>query len=92
MHRFDLLREFVAFLRANRNWWLLPIGFVLVLMGAVMAIAGGSELAPFIYTIFCSVANPPERATLVAAPDDFAHRRGADTEIRSSRIRRNRRP
>jgi hypothetical protein len=40
------------FLATNKKWWLLPIVVVLVVMGAMLAFAGGSALAPFIYTIF----------------------------------------
>jgi len=47
-----LLGEFWAFLRENKKWWLLPIIAVLVALGGLLAVAGGSALAPFIYTIF----------------------------------------
>jgi uncharacterized membrane protein YjdF len=39
-------------LRTRKKWWLMPIIPVLFLVGALMVLAQGSVLAPFIYTIF----------------------------------------
>ena len=47
-----LLKEFWAFLRVRKKWWLLPIIVVMVLVGGLLVFAQGSALAPFIYTIF----------------------------------------
>ena len=41
-----------GFLRARKKWWLLPIVFVMVVVGALLIFAQGSALAPFIYTLF----------------------------------------
>ena len=46
-----LLRELWGFLRANKKWWLLPIFLVLLLLSALVLLAG-TGLAPFIYTLF----------------------------------------
>ena len=46
-----LIREFSLFLKENKKYWLLPIIFVL-LMGGLLIILGGSQAAPFIYTLF----------------------------------------
>lgn len=43
--------DFVDFLRHHRKWWLLPILVVLLLAG-VVAILGGTAIAPFIYALF----------------------------------------
>ncbi|MCI0432888.1 MAG: DUF5989 family protein [Gemmatimonadetes bacterium] len=48
----SLIRELWAFMRVRKKWWLLPIILVLVLVGALLVLAQGSALAPFIYTIF----------------------------------------
>ena len=48
----NLAREFWAYLRERKKWWLLPIIVVLVLIGALLVFAETSVLAPFIYTIF----------------------------------------
>ena len=52
MNRLSLLAEFWYFLRQNKKWWLLPIVLTLLGLGVMIAFAGGSALAPFIYTIF----------------------------------------
>ena len=48
----DLLRELWAFMRVRKKWWLLPLILVLLAVGALLAFAQGSALAPFIYTVF----------------------------------------
>jgi hypothetical protein len=52
MPRSSFLGELWAYMRARKKWWLLPIVATLVLVGALIAFAQGSALAPFIYTIF----------------------------------------
>jgi hypothetical protein len=47
-----LVSELWAFMRERKKWWLLPVIFVMVVMGALLVFAQGSALAPFIYTIF----------------------------------------
>lgn len=46
-----LAGDFFDFLRHHRKWWLLPILIVLLLVG-VLAVLGGTAVAPFIYTLF----------------------------------------
>ena len=48
----DLLRELWAFMKVRKKWWLLPLILVLLGVGALLAFAQGSALAPFIYTVF----------------------------------------
>lgn len=48
----SFLKEFWAFLRVRKKFWLLPMLFVLVLFGGLIVLAQGSAVAPFIYTIF----------------------------------------
>jgi hypothetical protein len=52
MAKGGLARELWAFMRVRKKWWLLPILAVLLLVGALLVLAQGSALAPFIYTIF----------------------------------------
>jgi drug/metabolite transporter superfamily protein YnfA len=49
--RIGLARELWDFLRENKKWWLLPILAALAIF-AVLAVLGGTGLAPFIYTVF----------------------------------------
>jgi len=46
------VREFLAFLRERKKYWLLPIIIVLALFGILIVLSQGSVVAPFIYTIF----------------------------------------
>ena len=48
----SLIREFWAFMRVRKKWWLMPIIIVMMLVGMLLVFAQGSALAPFIYTIF----------------------------------------
>ena len=52
MAKLQVLSEFWEFLRYNKKYWLLPIVVVLVLAGALLVLAQGSAVAPFIYTLF----------------------------------------
>ena len=52
MGQLGLIREFWAFMRVRKKWWLLPIIVVMLLVGSLLVFAQGSALAPFIYTIF----------------------------------------
>ena len=45
------LAEFLAFVFQNKKWWLTPIILILVIVG-LLAVLGGSGVAPFIYSLF----------------------------------------
>lgn len=49
---FDLLKDLWAFMRVRKKFWLAPIIIVMVLLGALIVLAQGSAVAPFIYTLF----------------------------------------
>jgi Family of unknown function (DUF5989) len=40
------------FMRARKKYWLIPIIVVMSLLGALLILAKGSAVAPFIYTLF----------------------------------------
>jgi hypothetical protein len=48
----SFVREFWAFLRVRKKFWLFPIMAVIALFGALLVFAQGSAVAPFIYTLF----------------------------------------
>ena len=52
MSKFSILAEFFEFLGKRKKWWLMPIALVIAVLGALLAMAHGSALAPFIYTLF----------------------------------------
>jgi hypothetical protein len=48
----SFLKEFWSFLRVRKKYWLLPILIMMALLGALLVLAQGSAIAPFIYTLF----------------------------------------
>jgi hypothetical protein len=48
----DFLKDLWGFMKVRKKYWLLPIILVLLLLGAMLALTGGSAIAPFIYTLF----------------------------------------
>lgn len=48
----NLLIQLWRYMRARRKYWLLPVFVVMLLLGALLVLAKGSAVAPFIYTIF----------------------------------------
>ena len=48
----DLLKDLWAFMKERKKFWLAPIIIVLLLLGALIVLAQGSAVAPFIYTLF----------------------------------------
>jgi hypothetical protein len=48
----DLLKDLWAFMRERKKFWLAPIILVMLLLGALIVLAQGSAVAPFIYTLF----------------------------------------
>ena len=49
---FDLLKDVWDFLKVRKKYWLAPLIFTIVLMGALLVFTQGSVVAPFIYSIF----------------------------------------
>tara|TARA_R110002073_G_scaffold212706_2_gene373005 strand:- start:581 stop:733 length:153 start_codon:yes stop_codon:yes gene_type:complete len=48
----DLLKDLWGFMRERKKFWLAPIILVMLLLGALLVVAQGSAVAPFIYTLF----------------------------------------
>ena len=46
------IAEFWEFLRTRKRYWLLPIVFILLLLGALIVFIETSTISPFIYTLF----------------------------------------
>lgn len=47
----ELLKDLWLFMRERKKFWLMPI-IIMVLLGALIVLAQGSAVAPFIYTLF----------------------------------------
>jgi hypothetical protein len=52
MAKQSLVREFFAFIKHEKKWWMIPLVAVLLLMSALILFAGSSPLAPFVYPLF----------------------------------------
>lgn len=48
----SFLKEFWAFLRVRKKFWLVPMLIAMVLLGGLIVLTQGSAVAPFIYTLF----------------------------------------
>ncbi len=48
----EFIVDLARFMKKQKNYWLLPILFVLVIISGLLAVTKGSVVAPFIYTLF----------------------------------------
>ena len=48
----DFLKDLWGFMKERKKFWLLPLTVVLLTFGVLIVLAGGSAIAPFIYTLF----------------------------------------
>lgn len=48
----ETLKDIWGFLKARRKYWLIPLIFTLLLLGALIIFSTGSAVAPFIYSLF----------------------------------------
>lgn len=48
----DLLKDLWGLMKERKKFWLAPIILIMVLLGALIVVAQGSAIAPFIYTLF----------------------------------------
>ena len=52
MGKISIAAEFWEFLKVRKKYWLGPIVFIMLLLGALIILTEGSALAPFIYALF----------------------------------------
>ena len=48
----SFLKELWTFMRVRKKFWLAPIFILMLGLGALIVLAQGSAIAPFIYTLF----------------------------------------
>jgi hypothetical protein len=48
----EMIAELWTFLRHRKKYWLWPVFVMMALLGALIVLAQGSAVAPFIYTLF----------------------------------------
>ncbi len=52
MSKLSIAAEFWQFLKVRKKYWLAPIVFIMLLVGALIILSEGSALAPFVYALF----------------------------------------
>jgi len=52
MERLSILVEYLQFLKREKKLWLIPIVFLLFILGFLVVVLESSAVAPFIYTLF----------------------------------------
>ena len=48
----NFLTDLWGFLKDRKKFWLLPLIVIMLMFGALIVFAGGSAIAPCIYTLF----------------------------------------
>ena len=48
----EFIKDMWGFMRERKKFWLAPIIIIMVMLGALIVLAQGSAIAPFIYTLF----------------------------------------
>lgn len=48
----ELLKDLWLFMKERKKFWLAPLILILLLLGVLIVMGGGSAIAPFIYTLF----------------------------------------
>jgi hypothetical protein len=48
----EFLTDMWGFLSQRKKFWLAPVIVILLAFGALIVFAGGTAIAPFIYTLF----------------------------------------
>jgi hypothetical protein len=48
----SFVRELWTFMRVRKKYWLIPLFGMMLILGALLVLAKGSVIAPFIYTLF----------------------------------------
>ena len=49
---FDVVKDLWGFMRVRKKFWLAPVMFLLLALGALLVLAQTSAIAPFVYTLF----------------------------------------
>ncbi|MCX7151504.1 MAG: DUF5989 family protein [Proteobacteria bacterium] len=48
----SFIKDLWKFMRVRKKFWLAPLLLMMALLGALIVLAQGSAIAPFIYTLF----------------------------------------
>ena len=47
-----IFRDLWIYMRRQRKFWLMPLVFVMVVLGGLIVLTKGSAVAPFVYALF----------------------------------------
>lgn len=50
--RLAIAAEIMAFLWHRKMWWMMPLVFVLLMMGILIIFGAATGVGPFVYTLF----------------------------------------
>jgi len=48
----EFLKDLWLYMKERKKFWLAPVIIILILLGLLIVLGGGSAIAPFIYTLF----------------------------------------
>lgn len=48
----EFLKDIFQYAMERKKWWLMPLLLVFLILGALLVLAPGSVVAPFIYSLF----------------------------------------
>jgi len=48
----EFMTELWVFMKTRKKFWLIPLITILLILGFIVVISGGSALSPFIYSLF----------------------------------------
>ena len=48
----SFLSDVIAYIFARKKFWLIPVLFLMTLLGGFIVLTKGSVVAPFVYTLF----------------------------------------
>ena len=50
--KMNFIKELIKFISLRKKFWLIPIIFVMMVLGGLIILAEGTVVAPFIYVLF----------------------------------------
>jgi hypothetical protein len=48
----SIFRDLWIYMRRQRKFWLMPLVFLMVVLGGLIVLSKGSAVAPFVYALF----------------------------------------
>ena len=48
----SIFRDLWIYMRRQRKYWLMPVVFMMVVLGGLVVLTKGSAVAPFVYALF----------------------------------------